>query len=352
METRSGRRVASLYETAEKAKVPRKRKVQTEPQKKTKGKRTTKKQAKATEEPAEPKVTSETKEDVSKPEEQHADDSEILEKGLVYFFYRPKVGVEEVHGPEDVQKLYILMWPGAESIKRDEKEMGHTEGKLGADHPERLIILGKKKLPEVHGKRHERFWGFVDKVSKRIEDLDKQLGSVTYTTKTRGERHVEGARPIGEGVYALVKHHGTTHLAYVLELPEEPTGIQKAFNIAKEGSYVISVKNPDAPGVSFMRKEKKAEYPEELKKYFVGKTGTQLRFTTNVHPTLLDYEGTEILFISASDDLKEEFGEVGEYIEELEHVDAKKVTSDKLWKELHIKKTDFPAEPLLQNEWK
>ncbi len=33
------------------------------------------------------------------------------EKGLIYFFYRPKVGNEEVSSASDVQKLYILLAP-------------------------------------------------------------------------------------------------------------------------------------------------------------------------------------------------------------------------------------------------
>jgi hypothetical protein len=101
-------------------------------------------------------------------------------------------------------------------------------------------------------------------VSKRIEDIDKKLDAEVYTTKTRGERHISGARPVAEGVYALVRYHDHVHLgysplfsslnvsAYVLELPDEPNEVQKAFNIGKEGSFVLQVKNPEVKGISML----------------------------------------------------------------------------------------------------
>jgi hypothetical protein len=71
-----------------------------------------------------------------------------LEKGLIYFFYRPKVELKEVEGPESVQKLYLLLWPGAPPIRSDEKEISHPQGKMGEGEPERLIVISKKKLPK------------------------------------------------------------------------------------------------------------------------------------------------------------------------------------------------------------
>jgi len=260
--------------------------------------------------------------------------------------------VKEAHGIEDVQKLYILLWPGAPPILEDEKKMDRHEGHMGYKEPERLLIVGKKKLPDVEHHTHQVFWGFVDKVSRRVEEVEKNLEPISYTTKTRGDRHVEGARPIGEGVYALVKAGDHTHLAYVLELPEKPSKIQKAFNIVKEGSYILQVKNPTAPVKNdFVGRANKAKYPEEIMKHFISeKTGNTLRFT-NASPDLLDYEGTELLFIGASADLKKEFGGIGEYIEELEKIDAKNITSDKLWKELHMSKGEHPTQPLLKGKW-
>jgi hypothetical protein len=278
-------------------------------------------------------------------------DSEIIEKGLIYFFYRPKVDHENPQSLDDVKRMYILMWPAAPSIKEDERKMKNYEGGLGEGEPERLLIIAKKRLPDVN--KHERFYGFVDRVSHRIEDIEVNLQPATYTTKTRGERHVPGARPIGEGVYALVKHGNHTHIAYVLELPEEPKGVQKEFKVEREGSYVVSVKNPNVSSDwegGFHRSSKKVQYPPELMKHFTGVAGRPIKFASAT-PKLLDAEGAELIFTGARGDLKTEFGEVGEYLEELEHVDARKLTSDKLWKELHMDKQAHPPEPILEGKW-
>jgi hypothetical protein len=36
---------------------------------------------------------------------------EILEQGDIYFFYRPKEGVEEVKGIEDVRRFFMVTGP-------------------------------------------------------------------------------------------------------------------------------------------------------------------------------------------------------------------------------------------------
>lgn len=46
----------------------------------------------------------------------------------------------------------------------------------------------------------------------------------------------------GQGVYSIVDHGHHTHLAYELEIPEEPGVVQKQFCILKEGNYIISIK--------------------------------------------------------------------------------------------------------------
>lgn len=35
----------------------------------------------------------------------------MQERGEIFFFYRPKVEREEAHGPQDVQRLYIVLQP-------------------------------------------------------------------------------------------------------------------------------------------------------------------------------------------------------------------------------------------------
>ncbi len=81
--------------------------------------------------------------------------------------------------------------------------------------------------------------------TSNAEDIHKELLPAEYTTETRGKRRLAAAAPAGEGKYSIVKHDGHTELAYLLELPEVPGPTQKEFEIKKEASYIISVKNPE-----------------------------------------------------------------------------------------------------------
>jgi hypothetical protein len=56
--------------------------------------------------------------------------SEIIEQGDIFFFYRPKVGAEEVEGLKDVQRFYMVTSP------EDSNKY-------------RLFLVGQKQLPEI-----------------------------------------------------------------------------------------------------------------------------------------------------------------------------------------------------------
>jgi hypothetical protein len=119
-----------------------------------------------------------------------SDASPLLERGDIYFLYRPRVETDEVHGLQDVERFYILMKPWRR-------------------HLYRLIVVGRKRLPDP--KEHNRFWGFVWRVFKDRKALNDELGAREYTTKTRGVRHVPPVRPAAEGIYTLVRHGDHTH---------------------------------------------------------------------------------------------------------------------------------------------
>jgi len=214
------------------------------------------------------------------------ENNRFLEKGLIYFFYRPKVGVEEVHDLEHVQRLYLVLIP-KETVKVEDLE--HRK--------HRVMVITRKKMPDVH--LHARYWGFVEETSDEMKELRSDLGAVTYTTKTRGERRVEAARPAGRGFYGVITHRNHTHLAYVLELPEKIGEVQEAFNIQKEGSYIITVKNPEVRGPMGLLPREKEPLPDHLLHHFQGR-----KFVPLDPPSFLDYKGTEVIIIGASDDLK------------------------------------------------
>jgi len=262
-------------------------------------------------------------------------ESIILERGQIYFFYSPKVDHQEAHSIDDVSKMFVLLTP--KSFREGEPEP--------AKQNHRLLVMGRKKLPETQSR--ERYFGFVARVTPDIEQIVKgYFRKDTYHTDTKGDRVYAGARPAGRGVYAIVAHGTHCHLAYVLELPQHVGDVQKALNITPEGSYIVEVKNPTKPARGNQRgltPEKAAHYPPALMEEFQNRRYARLK------PDFLDFEGAELMFVGASDNLVEELGKAGEELEEDERVDAKKLSDAQLFEELRMGKEDHPPEPLLHD---
>jgi hypothetical protein len=264
-------------------------------------------------------------------------DENILEMGHIYFFYRPRVSHEEVQSESDVSRLYILLKPF-----KDDKQ--HHEM-----HKSRLILLGKKHLPHITS--HERLWGFVDKVSDNIKDIvESKFEATTYETETRGERKIEEMRPAGEGVYGLVRHHRGVVLGYVLELPEEISEVQKAFNIKKEATFYISIKNPETAASPGLPHREGVKLPKELQDKFAGR-----KWLPVDPPSFMNCEGAELLFIGARKDVVEELGKEGEEIEEEADLETHKgghmLKAEDLYKQLRMKKEKHPIEPIKRGTW-
>jgi hypothetical protein len=206
-------------------------------------------------------------------------------------------------------------------------------------------------------------WAFVDIVSKDMHDIHDALDLVHYSTKTRGEREVGPCRPCGEAMYEIIQHEsGHTHLAYVLEMPREIGEVQEAFNIYKEAQYLISVKNPRSSSVTEegahvgLESSQKAEFPDSLMEKFTGKTKT-LRFAPVNPPSFLNHKHAEILMIGLGKDLKEEFGAVGEDLEQMEEEDIQEYEKSghletKLMKEIQLEEADHPMEPVTDGSFK
>ncbi|WP_438040844.1 DUF2795 domain-containing protein [Sorangium sp. So ce128] len=213
----------------------------------------------------------------------------ILEQGDIFFFYRPRVGAEEVRGRGDVQRFYMVLAP-----ERPRRVY-------------RLFVVGSKRLPEMErGARHPRGrnWALNVLTSKNPQDIRRGLGAVEYASETRGERVVGAATPVGEGKYQLLKYKRHTELAYALELPKEPGPAQEEFEIKEEAGYVVAVKNPEVatPGAP------SAHAPPAYPKHLRGKFGAR-RWIDVEEPALLDYENTQILLLAAhAEDVEEELG--------------------------------------------
>jgi hypothetical protein len=246
----------------------------------------------------------------------------VLERGNIYFFYRPRVEQATAAGIEEVQRFFVILSPYGSAKYR-------------------LIVVGRKKLPEVES-HHDRSWGFVEKVRQRPEDIEDDLDALTYPTKTRGERHLAPARPAGEGVYALVRHDDHTHLAFALELPETPGAVQRELNIPDEGSYIIAIKNPEqpAPPATGLPERDRVELPPRLQARFDGR-----RFSPVDQPELLDYEGAEIVLIGAGEDVSEELGvALNPQHETLETAE--------IFIDLRLERGQHPLQPLFEGKWR
>lgn len=266
---------------------------------------------------------------------------EIMERGEIFFFYRPKVEIEEAHNPNDVQRLYIVLRPESGENNKDsvqekqQSDSGKEGAKLGTDDHGggghgaekidiekqlllRLIVMGKKSLPDPSENRGRPYWGFVDLVTTRIEDIKADLKGKEYETATRGHRHTETTRALAEGVYRILRHNTGkkrsimhTHLVYKLEYPPEDVKneAQESLNVEREGSFLIQIKNPDNSGgggrhgFQGVQSKRRAVFPAHLQGQFGKK-----RYNPADPPDFLNYEGCEFLLIAASDDIEEELG--------------------------------------------
>ena len=143
--------------------------------------------------------------------------SNILEKGVIYFFFRGRVGIEEPTEVNEIARSYIVLRPLPQGAK-----LG--DGPIGDAGNNRILALPKKVLP-VSPK--DRFMTFVEKATIGMDDIKSQLSSSDYSTKTVGVRHTPAAAPIGEGVYAITQTGRETHLAYILTIPSDLGEVQQ-----------------------------------------------------------------------------------------------------------------------------
>jgi hypothetical protein len=259
-----------------------------------------------------------------------------LEQGDIYFFYRPKKGAEEVKGIEDVRRFFMVTAP------EEEEENNNKRSRLY-----RLFIIGKKSLPEVRkteARASERYWARVGGIFKEPDELARELFSDEF-------RKGDAARPVGEGKYAIVRHHQNhTELAYILEMPKEPGEAQKELGIEKEASYIVSVINPKKPAASsavdggkYPTTEEIPMYPEELLKGF---NDSDIFVPLSRDTRLIDYQNAQILLTGARegrDVIKRDIGI--EIIDE----DETQQSAD-IFNKLNLLREQVPIRPLTEGK--
>jgi hypothetical protein len=272
----------------------------------------------------------------NKSDSNNYDSKRFIETGDIFFFYRPKIDTKEVKDIEDVQRFYMVTCNDINKNTNKNKNKKY-----------RLFMLGSKKMPEIlEGKSgsEERSWALNILTTSNADVIHNELLlPVEYTTKTRGKRRLSAAQPAGEGKYSIIRHDGHTELGYILEIPEDPGPIQTEFEIKKEASYIVSVKNPEIfiPGYdAFSKKDRKPNYPKHIKEKFGEK-----RWINVDDPEILNYENTQLLLIGARKrNVEEELGiEIDEEKENKNSVD--------IFKELKIKKEEIPLRPFLKGKF-
>ncbi|OAY67838.1 hypothetical protein ACMD2_10633 [Ananas comosus] len=181
---------------------------------------------------------------------------EILEKGEIFFFYRPKVNKEEAQGPDDVQRIYIVLRPQSGKQPVEEKQASES-GKEGRKKG-RSIKEGSGKQPveekqasepgkegrkkgqskEASKQRHRRRRPRTERntirdagrATDRLRGRWRRACIASYATSRRGGR-------VGR----------STPTSSTSSIP--PSGSegepQESFNVEREASFLIQVKNPE-----------------------------------------------------------------------------------------------------------
>lgn len=117
--------------------------------------------------------------------------SSILEKGIIYFFIRNRVGVNDAESISDLQRTYFVLRPLPKGAKLGDRAIEDLQNN-------RLLVLPKKTFPKSH---RDHFIAFVEKANTTVQDLQESVfqGS-DYTAQTTDTRYNQPVMPVSEGV--------------------------------------------------------------------------------------------------------------------------------------------------------
>ena len=91
--------------------------------------------------------------------------SSILEKGIIYFFIRNRVGVSDAESVPDLQRTYFILRPLQKGAK-----LG--DGVIEDLQNNRLLALPKKMIPKSH---RDRLMAFVEEANTTVQDLKESV---------------------------------------------------------------------------------------------------------------------------------------------------------------------------------
>jgi hypothetical protein len=275
---------------------------------------------------------------------------EVLEKGDIFFFYRPKAKViddgsgGDVKSIEDIRRFFMVTATAANTENEQQQQFDGTNSKTpkeGESPRYRLFVIGKKSLPEIRtteARRSERYWAKVGGIFENPQELTGELLSDEF-------RKGDAARAVGEGEYAIVKHQDHAELAYVLEIPEEPGEAQRELGIEKEASYIVSIINPKVPvPAGYPSSEEPPNYPESILKEF-GENENFISLARDLR--FINFQNAQMILVGARegrDVIQKEFG-----------IDIKEeketVHSADIFSKLKIEKDKVPTKPLIEGKF-
>ncbi|KAJ4303779.1 hypothetical protein N0V90_002680 [Kalmusia sp. IMI 367209] len=270
--------------------------------------------------------------------------SNILEKGIIYFFTRNRVGIEDSDSVGDLSRTYFVLRPLPIGAKIGEGALPDLENN-------RLLALPKKVFPKSH---NDRFMAFVEKANVTIQDLkDNFFRGDEYETKTQGTRRTEPVATVAEGVYFISRTEDrSTHLVYAITIPSDIGEVQEDLGLRPQGSFIISVKNPERPGPANANLPQGPGFPKEIIEEFRGLAWSEVK------PKYLDYANTQILLIgentenavqATKKDQKHDKVSPKEELEQLEHEDELRVEhlhgDDSIFDDLKISRDDYSKVP-------
>jgi hypothetical protein len=186
---------------------------------------------------------------------------------------------------QDLQRSFMVMRPLPAGAKL-------TDGAVQEMNNLRLLALPKKVWPKGG---NDKFMSFVEEAGTTMAKLkDSFFAGSEYSTKTTGTNHTPNVTLVGEGVYAFTNTgggRGAAHLAYMLTVPSTLGEVQQDIGLKEKGSFVISLKNPEAPGPANASLPQKPDWPAEFIEEFGG------RGWMPAEPKHLDYAHAQILMI-------------------------------------------------------
>ncbi|PGG99948.1 hypothetical protein GX51_06054 [Blastomyces parvus] len=253
--------------------------------------------------------------------------SNVLEKGIIYFFFRGKVGVEEPEGVGDVARSFIVLRP----LPRDAK-LG--QGTIGDNQNCRLLVLPKKVLPKSS---RDRFMGFVEKAHTTAKTIRDSFLAIEKETATRGTTYTPAATPIAEGVYVIASKDRVSHLSYRLTVPSELGEVQKDIGLQNRGSFIASAKNPEYSGPETARLPQGPDFPQKVQEEFDDLRWVPLR------PEFLDFPNAQFLLIGGK---HQDPTETSKAVEKLENQNESRTSpledDDIIYEDLGMDSRNYP----------